>query len=121
MSDTGVPCPGCEARIELLSLMAELSERIWCAGWLTGLERKLWSLVRDDEHAADLDQTGYEDKIARLGQLSYRAGGWWVWDDDLPHGGPGAHHRRFVGIEEWLEMYPKLIEKRKARKRRFGS
>lgn len=69
----------------LESLMSEISEARWCAGWLTDLEYYLWR----DAHA-DVNSTMYN--YAGLLQLAKECDGWWEYE-------------RFIPMNEWLEKY----------------
>jgi hypothetical protein len=70
----------------LLHLMEDISEEVWAAGWLIGLEFILWRNI---------------DQYPELKRLSDLCGGWWVWD------GSTENWRRFVPMAEWIEIYKK--------------
>jgi glutamine cyclotransferase len=69
------------ARELLLARMRELSERCYCAGWITGLEEALWELSLNGGGAYGMDEVTV-DEAAELQQLAVDADGWWVYGDD---------------------------------------
>jgi hypothetical protein len=73
--------PGDSAAGQLAELMGTLSERCYCAEWLTGLEGVLWGFtaeVRDYRWGL----AGIEaDEIEHLRRLAVTAGGWVEWSD----------------------------------------
>lgn len=76
---------------ELLRLMTQISQRIWCASWIRDLEYVLWW----DIHRLELRLvTGEEALILRMLAITHK--GWWTWTDK------GA---QFVPLEEWTAMY----------------
>ena len=81
------------ARADLCVLMRRLSEDYYCAGWLVGLEDHLWAMVQGGDRHFGVGEVTVEE-VARLRELSERAGGWWAW-----RVGEGA---RFVPMAEWL-------------------
>lgn len=66
-----------------------ISEDVWMASWIVGLERKLWDLV----HHSD-DHLGHIDRALIL-QASEKIGGWIKWDN--LNQGPV-----FITKEKWL-------------------
>lgn len=93
-----VGCPDPKAAQELCSLMSEISEEQYAAGWLSGLEFSLFSA------AFEGTTFGYGISVKEWGkliELSHRCDGWWVWDNERkPYGG-----RKFMRLNEWLEIY----------------
>jgi hypothetical protein len=95
-----------EAARALRVFMEQLSEDLWCAGWLVGLEFDLWTWVeRRRAGLAPPDQgrsfgppKGWELDADALAWLAGQAGGRWCWPDE----GPGPV---FVEMEEWKEKY----------------
>jgi hypothetical protein len=73
--------------------MREMSEDKWCAGWLGGLERVLWTAVIRGE-SSDLT----EAEARKLARMANAAGGWWFWDDALCG-------ENFVAMDAWLKMF----------------
>ena len=78
----------------LASLMSEISERCYCAGWMTGLERALWSMLDSEDRSYGQDEVT-ADEARQLRELSEACGGWIVWRD--PDG------ETFVTLAEWRE------------------
>jgi hypothetical protein len=87
------------AALLLQSLMSDISEDYYCAGWLIGLEQILWGMVAGGCRDFGMGVVT-EDEVAQLKQLSEQAGGWWhsVEDDG----------ETFITIGEWKEKYAKL-------------
>ena len=84
------------ARRSLLREMRELSENLWCAGWLDGIEYTLWEhVIGEDELFTGLGILDAFDRDTLKG-LAQQAGGWWYWDYVAP---------KFVPMPQWLEMY----------------
>jgi hypothetical protein len=90
-----------EEHIELLkeklrTLMSDISEDHYCAGWLSGLEYSLWDIIT--EYPFGNRQFGMgkvsEENIIQLSLLSKSVDGWWIFDNDLKD-------ERFVTLEEW--------------------
>lgn len=89
-------CPDVKAAHELVNLMGDISEDQYAAGWLINLEYSLFSA------AFEGTTFGFGISIkdwGKLIELSHRCDGWWVYD--LGKG------RKFVRLQEWLEMYGK--------------
>ncbi|MBI5016885.1 MAG: hypothetical protein HZB55_15550 [Deltaproteobacteria bacterium] len=95
-----------EAKRALRVYMEQLSEDLWCAGWLTGLEFDLWTWVERRRAGLGLPEEGrtfgppvdWELDADTLAWLAEQASGWWRW----PEEGPGPV---FVEREEWKERY----------------
>jgi hypothetical protein len=52
-----------------------ISEDVWMANWIVGLERKIWDLVHhSDGHLSHIDRT-------LILQASDKIGGWIKWDN----------------------------------------
>ncbi len=76
----------------LLSLMTGISEELWCASWLTGLEHSLWQAREGGPMRFGMGEvTQRQCDLLRL--LSEEARGWWRWDQDQ-----GAV---FVTLDDW--------------------
>jgi hypothetical protein len=63
--------------------MSDISEDLWCAGWLMDLEFRLWEAIQ----GGTSDPFAEED-LRELAELSALVGGW--------HNG-----ERFIPIDEW--------------------
>ena len=94
-----------EAQRALRVYMEQLSENLWCAGWLMGLEFDLWIWVERRRAGLGAPEAqgfgppkGWELDADTLAWLADQAGGWWRW----PEEGPGPV---FVGMEEWVARY----------------
>lgn len=81
------------ARYGLLCLMTGISEEIWCASWLSGLEFLLWDAMHGEEPNENRRCTPRQKQLLKL--LSEEAEGWWVWDD--------KHGPRFLDLDAWEE------------------
>ena len=81
------------ARCALKTFMSAISERNWCAGWLSGLEWELWDALVGSPRTTGVAPVNPDD-IATLRRLADEAAGWWEWPD-------GAHEERFVPLEAW--------------------
>ena len=82
--------------VALRDYMSELSEKAYCAGWMSGLEFALWKAVREGPMCYGRIQIE-DEHIMRLRQLSERCQGWIRSDD--------AHEEVGVSIEEWNRLY----------------
>ena len=81
----------------LLTLMEDISETHWAAGWMSGLEFSLWGIVTGDR-GSDFGMFEVETReIEELRRLSSKAGGWFRYDDEIGE--------TFVPIADWLERY----------------
>lgn len=83
-----------DAAERLRSLMSDLSEDCWCAGWLSDCEHSLWGFVTEGPGRWGM---GAVDQLAvdELRCLSDKAGGWWTWSDALDG-------NAFMPMAEWL-------------------
>jgi len=77
---------------ELAEFMSSISERLYCAGWIDGLEFKLWRAAPEEHAELGLLQISNEE-VRQLQALSSRCGGWIVFDDES--------EETFVPISEW--------------------
>ncbi len=85
----------------LADVMGGISERIWCAGWLTGLEYHLWEwLVGDGSWAKRGRVTEGERRVLRV--LSDLVGGWIRFDDD--------NGETFVPMAEWKARFAEWVK-----------
>lgn len=90
------------AKSLLLGKMEEISEDLWCAGWLIGLEFSLWRAVTDGPFDYGLGRISQED-CDLLKSLSDDAGGWWRLDINSG--------RTFTPMNEWLQLVQALAQK----------
>lgn len=94
-------CADQTAAHRLRNLMEELSEDHYAAGWLIGLEYRLFSAAYADEAFGD----GLShDERSQLITLSQRCQGWWTFE--LKTG------RKFLPLDEWLKIYEERFRPR---------
>ena len=79
-----------ELAAALADVMGEISEARWCAGWLAGLEYRLWRVATGETQLWPNDDAG----VLRV--LSELSGYWVVWGRD------GVVS---VPLAEWRERY----------------
>ena len=104
----------------LLMEMSDLSESIWCAGWLFGLEYIVWGFVLQRVNKQKViftseDQDEYLKKryqlhleaLDRIIELAENADGWWI-------GGSAAtnFNQQFVSTTEWVRRYGEYLKTR---------
>jgi hypothetical protein len=77
----------------LATYMSDLSEELWCAGWMRDLEFMLWSVVE----GADASLTLTRDEVAKLKSLSNACKGWIVFRRDSGE--------TFVSMPEWMHLF----------------
>lgn len=82
-------------RSELRSVMRNISEEYFCAGWLSGLATTLWFSMLGTADA-DLPKGEYTINLTQRDQsallkLHEVCGGWWTYD-------------KFVTTDEWLRL-----------------
>lgn len=65
----------------LASAMSDISEEYECAGWLIGLEFKLWEMLRGGARELAMGDVT-DEEVDNLRRLSERAGGWVFWRDN---------------------------------------
>lgn len=85
------------AKDALVSLMSDISEDCYCAGWMSGLESDLWARMVGDLPPAYGQSEVAKDDLNRLRELSNMAGGFWVWNDG----------NEFVSLDFWRREYAK--------------
>lgn len=86
---------------KLYELMSDISEECYCAGWMTGNEFFLWSVINGGNRKYGMGVVT-DDQIQKLKSLSEELGGWIFWYDsgsDSDKWGP-----KFITMEKWLEM-----------------
>lgn len=79
----------------LIDLMSDLSEDIWCAGWLMDCEYVFWEWVQDGKNLPEL-------KPIKI--LSDEINGWVHWPND-DKGHPIGDGPVFVALDKWQGMY----------------
>lgn len=90
--------PDPDAAIVVRARMRQISEALYYAGWLDGLEYALWSMFDvGSDRRFGVGEVAERD-VADLVRLSTRAGGWWRFDDDLGD-------QVFVTLPEWRRLY----------------
>jgi len=70
--------------------MSEISEDLYCAGWLYDLEFELWEVLQSGSgkwHGIDISA-----ELSDVRALSDALGGWHDYD-------------RFIPLDEWLTIY----------------
>lgn len=92
---------------ELEHYMHVISQDSFAAGWYMGLEYTLWDWVTG---AGNTDRLRFYNR-EHLMELAFKAGGWVIWDDDLPeemHKTYGDRTikcgNRFVTFAEWYQI-----------------
>ena len=82
----------------LITVMSDISERGYYAGWMSGLEYALWDIAQSG--GGKFGWTTVDEEEANLLlDLSNELGGWMAWNDD-----DGA---TFVPWGEWIQMVAK--------------
>ena len=93
------------AQKELLRTMGDVSESVYSAGWMDGIEFSLWEAVQSDQPttlAAKHIRNHADNKtLDRIKRLSEEAGGWFAWDNTNDK----AAEASFVPLEEWTKIY----------------
>jgi hypothetical protein len=89
---------------QLRQWMRQTSERLWAAGWLTGLEYTLYLHVREERTREFDGGTIYKGEWAQAQAWSEACGGWWAWRNDNTYTGVW-----FYPLEEWIPMYTAYI------------
>jgi hypothetical protein len=83
---------------ELATLMSEISEQMWRAGWMMGVEHELWSAVMSGAgNGGRLIPT--QAQLDELARLSKEIGGWIVFDNE--------REETFVAMTEWVVRHAK--------------
>ncbi|MGG6281833.1 hypothetical protein ACQ4M3_09705 [Leptolyngbya sp. AN03gr2] len=85
------------AAVQLYDLMSDISDEAWDAGWLIGLEFSLWGCLDEPVPISIGNMRFDREHQEELKELSNRAGGWWIWNQD-------ADDPRFVLSEEWKQI-----------------
>jgi HJR/Mrr/RecB family endonuclease len=80
----------------LASLMSDISEEGWAAGWMDGLEYALWHMVLHGPARYGFKFVD-EQTIQQLKFLSEQAGCWIVFDD--------VTDERAVSLPDWQQIF----------------
>ena len=83
---------------ELADLMSRISEQMWHAEWMLGLEHDLWAATTSPAGRGGR-LIPSQAQIDRLAQLSKDCGGWIVFDHE--------REESFVPLEEWIARHAK--------------
>jgi hypothetical protein len=83
---------------ELYEAMSDLSEEVWCAGWMRGWEYALWNFAMNHPSKAMRSRMAIGDgasvaEIAHVMDLSMQCDGWIIWDHEN-----GA---TWIPIDDW--------------------
>lgn len=94
---------------QLRDLMAELSQRCYCAGWMDGTERKLYQVAFHEANPAWGNDRVTPSEVVALRDLAEFCGMWWHWPDDVRAGDgpvpiPLADAERLYGGERVTRM-----------------
>ena len=86
-------------RKRLLSLMSEISEDHYCAGWLSGLEYSLWQAVLQYPQPYEFGFGPIEEEnVAELKDLAEELQEWAVWDD-------GELSEKLIPLADWQRIF----------------
>jgi hypothetical protein len=92
---------GSWAREELVTLMCDLSEEYWSAGWMQDLEVRLWEIVIGEAANRPLIP---DASLKKLDQLISLTGGWFSFEDE-DKVNKNNNEAYFVLMAEWLKEY----------------
>lgn len=97
-------------------LMSEISERVMCAGWESGLEYTLWDLLQGQPVWSRWNDVTSEER-QMLRELSQALGGWVILDHDNGNQDRDSlmYAHRFVTLAEWRRMYTEHTVREQAR------
>ncbi|HKQ92323.1 MAG TPA: hypothetical protein VJZ77_16820 [Blastocatellia bacterium] len=86
-------------RKRLLSLMEEVSEDHYCAGWLNGLEYRLWQAALQYPQPYKFGVEAIEEKkVEELKGLAEELQEWAVWDDQ-------AGEEKLIPLKDWKRIF----------------
>jgi len=95
---------------ELSDLMSDISERCYCAGWMSGCEYRLWAAIINPDDKRNYGESEISlNEVHRMKELSDEIGGWIYCSEN-------DYIERFIPMNEWLEIVgsksfnPYLIE-----------
>ena len=84
----------------LASLMSDISQEHYCAGWMNDLEQRLWGMLQGKDRQYGNGVVS-DANIAQLRSLHEKCGGWIVWQGrDAGHEPSGM---KFVTTAEWAQ------------------
>lgn len=88
----------------LANLMSEISEECYNAGWMDGLEYKLWDILNGKTGKKYGKSEVTDLQIAAMRDISEEIGGWIYWADDKTHLGapPELWGPRFITMNDWI-------------------
>ncbi len=87
--------------------LSGLSERAFHAGWMDGLEYRIWQIVQGgDRRYGQIRLT--DDEVAMLRDLSEQLGGWIRFNDD-------SGSEEFVDKARWLRIYEEWLRNQPVR------
>jgi hypothetical protein len=81
----------------LSTIMSDISQEYYCAGWLGGLEYYLWDAITNG--VTETFRLADERKKALL-TLSKKCKGWVVYNDK-------SYNREFVSLKRWNQLFSK--------------
>jgi hypothetical protein len=86
-------------RKRLLALMSEISEEHYCAGWLDGLEHRLWQAVLQYPEPYEF---GFgpvaNEQVEELRALAEELQEWGIWADE-------AKQEKLISLAEWQQIF----------------
>ena len=86
----------------IISILERISERDYCAGWLSGIEHTMWDMLINPEPDEDDDWNWPEHEIKLLRKLAASCNGWVRFNDKATD---FYDSRIFVPIKEWIQMH----------------
>ncbi len=86
------------AQRELATLISEISEQMWRACWMMGVEHELWAAVTSGA-GKGVRPIPTQSQLDQLGRLSKDIGGWIVFDEE--------REETFVPLKEWVARHAK--------------
>lgn len=92
-----------ELKILVIDLMSELSEDVYAAGWLDGIELELWQLINKEASGQVINlwkRRGNLFVLEDLRKLTMLTKSWGIWDDSLDE-------VISISIDEWNKRYCK--------------
>ena len=88
--------------------MSEISERAFCAGWMDGLEYRLWEIVHGGPRKyGQILLT--DDQVNSLRSLSNKLRGWVQFNDE-------SEVEEFVESDRWKNLYEEWVHRRSGRR-----
>lgn len=80
----------------IINTLEHISEDLYCAGWLAGIEHSIWSKLLGDSLANNII---YND-ILELRKLAAECKGWVRWDDSKE-----SNNVIYIPMDEWLSFH----------------